>query len=525
MPSNLEIINSKFQSHCWQLICDNPLQSFIICDFPSHIQNPKSTFKIFGLDDFAHFLSSISSVTDADIYVITQQFSLLAKLFDPSHAISTPFYLFTRTNFSISMEIKFIELYNALPFSAWKKASNIHSFTDFQISIRGKKGPISKQFDVFQLYVSPSSESSELSAPIMNSPVTGIFHTTDFEDITLISQNLASIAIPYSNTNDLQAQVEPLSHVCTLHFEAPSERDLASRLLEQVQQTISSSSHFLLCAITAGLHNLPQLCALNFIPKKKIDISTILPLLSKYEIPHISLSVGLVFSADLTLIEELILDAPHSNIVIPANFLSSILTLSFSHNCDALVASISPFTTPRFTNLQIVRLTPGCPSQSYFTPEFLILLKSRFYSQGGAQLQTIKDSTGDILEVLAFTSNAKLHTNPPDLELPIPFEINNQKFLVTHLEPSFLIKPKAIFDYPYETCQEHFSRFENVADNLASRIPLIYPHPDKGGPISDSIISSIISGVLTSEIIPLSYLMYSGSPSFHILVSPFPSDW
>ena len=205
--------------------------------------------------------------------------------------------------------------------------------------------------------------------------------------------------------------------------------------------------------------------------------------------------------------------------------MSSILTLSFSHNCEALVASISPFTTPRFTNLQIVRLTPGCPSDSYFTPEFLTLLKSRFYSQGGAQLQTIKDSTGDILEVLAFTSNAKLHTNPPDLELPIPFEINNQKFLVTHLEPAFSIKPKAIFDYPYETCQEHFSRFENVADNLASRIPLIYPHPDKGGPISDSIISSIISGVLTSELIPLSYLTYSGSPSFHILISPFPSDW
>ena len=525
MPSNLEIINSKFQSHCWQLICDSPLQSFIICDFPSQIQNPKSIFKIFGLDDFAHFLSSISSATGANIYVITQQFSLLAKLFNPSHSITTPFYLFTRTNFSISMEIKFIELHNALPPSAWKKASNIHSLTDFQISLRGKKGPIPKQFDVFQLYISPSSESSELSAPIMNSPVTGIFHTTDFENITLISQNLASIAIPYSNTNDLQAQVEPLSHVCTLHFEAPSERNLASHLLEQVQQTISSSSHFLLCAITAGLHNLPQLCALSFIPKKKIDISTILPLFSKYEIPHISLSVGLIFSADLTVIEELILAAPHDNIVIPANFLSSILTLSFSHNCEALVASISPFTTPRFTNLQIVRLTPGCPSHSYFTPEFLTLLKSRFYSQGGAQLQTIKDSTGDILEVLAFTSNAKLHTNPPDLELPIPFEINNQKFLVTHLEPSFSIKPKAIFDYPYETCQEHFSRFENVADNLASRIPLIYPHPDKGGPISDSIISSIISGVLTSELIPLSYLTYSGSPSFHILISPFPSDW
>ena len=240
-PSNLEIINSKFQSHCWQLIRDSPLQSFIICDFPSHIQNPKSIFKIFGLDDFAHFLSSVTSVTGVNIYVITQQFSLLAKLFDSSHSITIPFYLFTRTNFSISMEIKFIELYNVLPPSAWKKASNIHSLTNFQVPLRGKKGPISKQFDVFQLHISPSSESSELSAPITNSPVTGIFHTTDFEDITHISQNLASIAIPYSNTNDLQAQVEPLSHVCTLHFDAPSERNLASHLLAQVLTTSYSA--------------------------------------------------------------------------------------------------------------------------------------------------------------------------------------------------------------------------------------------------------------------------------------------
>ena len=116
-----------------------------------HISRIQNLFSNFGLDDFAHFLSSIISVTGINIYVITQQFSLLAKLFDSSHSITTPFYLFTRTNFSISMEIKFIELYNALPPSAWKKASNIHSFTDFQISLRGKKGPIPKQFDVFPI--------------------------------------------------------------------------------------------------------------------------------------------------------------------------------------------------------------------------------------------------------------------------------------------------------------------------------------------------------------------------------------
>ena len=133
MPSNLEIINSKFQSHCWQLICDSPLQSFIICDFPSQIQNPKSIFKIFGLDDFAHFLSSISSATGVNIYVITQQFSLLAKLFNPSHSITTPFFLFTRTNFSISMEI-----YHPLP------GKRLLTFTLLLISkfpFEGKRDP------------------------------------------------------------------------------------------------------------------------------------------------------------------------------------------------------------------------------------------------------------------------------------------------------------------------------------------------------------------------------------------------
>ena len=525
MPSNLEIINSEFQSHCWQRICNNSLHSLILCDFPSQIHHPKPIFKIFGLDDFPHFLSSILSATDSNIFVITQQYSLLSKLFSSSASITTPFFLFTRTNFSVSTEIKFIELHTALPSTAWKKASTIHSLTSFQVPLRGKKGPITKKFDVFQLHISPSSDSSELSAPITNSPVTGIFHGTDFDCVSNIAQNLASIAIPYSNSNDLQAQVEPLSHVCTLHFESPPDREFTSHLLEQVQQVISPTNNFSISAITAGLHNLPHLSSLNFIPKRKIDISTVLPLFSHYGIPHISLTIGLIFNTDLATIEELILSAPQHNVVIPANFLSSILTLSFSHNFDALVASISPFCTPRLTNLQIVRLTPGCPSQSYFTPEFLSLLKSRFFSQGGAQLHTVKDSTGDILEVLAFTSNAKFYTNPPDLELPIPFEINNFRFLVAHLEPTFSNKPKTLFDYPYETCQEHFSRFENVADNLGSRIPLIYPHPDKGGTISESIISSIASSVLTSETIPLSTLVYSGSPSFHILISPFPPDW
>ena len=55
------------------------------------------------------------------------------------------------------------------------------------------------------------------------------------------------------------------------------------------------------------------------------------------------------------------------------------------------------------------------------------------------------------------------------------------QFLLTYLEPPFNHKRKSLFEYPFESSQEHFSRFENVSDTLASRIPLIYPHTDKGG--------------------------------------------
>lgn len=429
MPSNLEIINVEFQSHCWQLISTCSTPSLILCDFPSHIRNPDQNFKIFGLDDFPHFLSSALSSPTSYIYVITQQFSLLAKLFNPSKSIPCPFHIFTRTNFSISPEIKFIELHSTLPSSAWIKASRIYSVSNFQVTINGKRGPIPKKFDVFQLYISPSSESHDISAPIINSSITGVFHSTDFDLISQIAQNLSSIAIPYSNSNDLQTIVEPLSHVCTLHFEAPVSHDETSLLLEQIEQIISSSNHFLFGALTAGLHNLPHLSSLTFLSKKKVDYTAVLPLFTLFSLPFISLSVGLIFNAELQTIEELLLTAPQHNIIIPANFLTNIQTLSFSHNFDALIVSIVPFVTPRLTSLQIVRLTPGCHSDIFFTPEFLTLLQSRFYTKGGTQLDKIKESSGKILEVLAFTSNARFHTTPPDLELPVSFEYNKGKTL------------------------------------------------------------------------------------------------
>lgn len=264
----------------------------------------------------------------------------------------------------------------------------------------------------------------------------------------------------------------PLSHLCTLHFDAPSSKELTFQLLEQVQQIIAPTPHFLFCALTGALHDLPQLSSLNFVSKKKVDLTILLPLFSFYQIPHILLPVGLLFISQLTAMEELILTPPQHNIVIPANFLPSIQTLSFSHNCDSLVISIVPFSTPRLTNLQIVRLSPGCPNDVLFTPEFLTLMQSRFYSQGGAQLHMIKDSTGDILEVLAFRTKAKFCTKPPELELPISFEVANFKFLLTHLEPAFLIKLNHYLNTPTKPARNIFLALKTSQIILVPAFPL-----------------------------------------------------
>ena len=134
--------------------------------------------------------------------------------------------------------------------------------------------------------------------------------------------------------------------------------------------------------------------------------------------------------------------APQANIAIPAQFLNNLQSISFSHDCNNLVVTVQPLTIPSFSNLQIVRLSPGCPNSIYFSPDFLEFITQRFFSRGAAQLQTIRDSAGRILEVLAFSSRAQLQNDTPDLVLPLPFEFDDFQFLLTHLEPLFTPKKK-----------------------------------------------------------------------------------
>ena len=160
MPSssNLASINSAFQSKCWEIIQHITMPSLILCDFPSEIIQPDSRFKIFGLDDFSHFLSSCLSHEDTLIILLTQQHSILAKIFNTIQVIPRPFQFFFRVPSSLATELKFIELFIALPFDAWQKITTLQSISSFKATISGKRAPFLKALTYFNssCYLFPS---------------------------------------------------------------------------------------------------------------------------------------------------------------------------------------------------------------------------------------------------------------------------------------------------------------------------------------------------------------------------------
>ena len=256
-----------------------------------------------------------------------------------------------------------------------------------------------------------------------------------------------------------------------------------------------------------------------------MDPAIITPLFSNLSVPFLIINSGLVFVASLEIIEEVILLAPQHNISIPSHFLQNIKKFTFELTNDHVKISLLKITTPHFTDLQILRLDPACPTEIFFTQQFLDFIRTRFSCNSGAQLQTVQDGTGNIHEVLAFSSSTDLSLDDPDFRLPLPFTFQSHNFLLSHLEPSFNPKPKSAHQYPFESSLEHFERFTNASDSLASRIPIVRPHDEKGGPIAFQIISGLISGTLTSDSFPLSYLISSTTPVFYILLAPFPASW
>ena len=525
--SNLETINLSFQKCCWELISHVTSPSLILCDFPSEITDPQPHFKIFGLHDFPHFLHNIESSPDLQILVLTQQFSILNRLISSTHSVQRPFTLFSRSHSAAPFELKIIEISSVVPASIFQKATQIFYRTTLPVRLTNAKGPFIKHFDLFELHINPIIENVSAISPIPSHQICGFAYTTNYNLCKEISQSLQNFAIPYSHDNLLQASVPPLSHIISFNINPASSAtaDSIQSLLDQLSSILNPIPSFAFCALISGIFSLVKSSHISFISKRKMDPSIITPIFSILETPFLIVSSGLIFVASLELIEEAILLAPQHNITIPSHFLQHIQKFTFELTGEFIKISLHKITTPHFTDLQILRLDPGCPSEIFFTQHFLDFLHTRFSCNSGAQLQTIRDGTGNIHEVLAFSSSTDFSSNDSDLTLPFSFVFQSHNFLISYLEPSFSPKPKSAHQYPFESSAEHFERFTDVSNSLAARIPVVRPHEEKGGPIASQIIAGLLSGTIPDDSFPLSFLTSSTTPLFHILLAPFPASW
>ena len=140
------------------------------------------------------------------------------------------------------------------------------------------------------------------------------------------------------------------------------------------------------------------------------------------------------------------------------------------------------------------------------------------------QLCTVRNHAGEIREVLSLTSSTALfHTITRD-SLPVPFVHNGMNFALSFLQPLFHKQQRPAISYPFESQEEHFQRFQNTSDSLASRIPLLTPHSQYGGPIARDINISLASGFFGNPQHPTSFLFAPPPSSFYILLAPFDNN-
>ena len=380
-----------------------------------------------------------------------------------------------------------------------------------------------KKIDLFLLAINPTSESSSLLIPQPSAFIHGLLIGESPELITQASTHLGHNAIPYSTQNRLQSKLPKHQSCISYQFPCPPHSPLESIIDILDSITYLKSFHF--SSIVSALHGLPASASICFINIQKLDADPIVTLFDRLSIPYFRNFVFLIFRASPVELEKALLSALEFDIIIPPSFISSAQKITFEFINDQLFARLSKATQEHLLPLQISRGVIGTLQDVFFTPSFLSFLKPRFLCQDSPQMQTVKNNEGDISDVLSFTSSTLLYETLPQNRLPFTFEFDNLAFTLSHLEPLFTVKPKSLVPYPYETQQEHFQRFTADQDSLASRIPLLMPHPKKGGPSADNLILSIVVSSLPSSIPKIIYLAPSTSPSFYIFLSPFYDDW
>ena len=522
-PSNLETINSTFQKSCLPLLNEFTSSTTVLCDFPSKLQLTSPHVKIFGIDNLLQFLEASVSPHVQDVIILSQQSYILKKLLFSPQSMSKPFFYFTRVSSSYPLELKLIELVCSLPDRSFNKILNIEFCSSFSVQLRTLKSSFQKNFDICLLQFLASSSSPSIILPFPSFELFGILFSTDSELIFQTSQELAELSLSHTMHNKLQAKFSEKTECITLHIEVP-DQPLFDQILASIH-SICAVHLFIFSAVLSAIFSYPDDAFINFFPLHKTDPSPIISLFINCNIPYFLSHSFLVFKASPIGIEEAILQATELDLVIPPSFLTTSKKISFSLSTDGLSAQLLQAINSNLVELQITRVTPCTSNNVFFTNNFLSFLKARFDCLSTPKLCNVKSPEGYIHEVLSFTSSSQIFTTIGDDSLPLPFEHEGVKYCLSYLQPLQNQKPLPSSPYPFETHEEHFSRFQNTSDSLASRIPLFSPHKKYGSGSATNILMSISSGVCGDDSNPLSYFKSSSRSNFYFLISPFPPLW
>ena len=199
----------------------------------------------------------------------------------------------------------------------------------------------------------------------------------------------------------------------------------------------------------------------------------------------------IVFCISKVFASQAILSALDLNVTIPPSFLSSAKRLIFQYTDEVLSTRLLPLCDSGVIELQVARIDMCTSSDIFFEPSFLNFLRNRFHVINQPQLCIVRNHAGEIREVLSLTSSTDLFNTITRESLPLPFVHNGMNFALSFLQPLFQQIPRPITSYPFEIQEEHYQRFQNTSDALASRIPLLTPHSQYGGPLANDIITSL----------------------------------
>ena len=267
--NNLARINTAFHDCCLPLLLSISHPCMILCDFPSRISDAQPNINIFGLDDLSMFVNTAIAHPECCIYVLTQQTYILKRLLTPPSPLPKPFWFLTCTSNNCPFELKIIEIFNSLPNDMQDKITQFYFIRTFSVTLKGKKGPWIKQFDLFHLFLDPNALATAIDIPTPPPFLQGIMFSEQRELITQASQELARINIPHNTQNLLQAKF-PYTMEC-LSYQVPIPDQEVFRKLCSAISSFTYLKSFNFMAILSAIYSSPDSASISFILIRKIN--------------------------------------------------------------------------------------------------------------------------------------------------------------------------------------------------------------------------------------------------------------